>query len=837
VLVFAGCYWGAWFGTLLRFPVTGTAILFLPYAVVTAALLLTPRRCWWAFLLAAAAGNVSAHVTRESSISYVLLTEVANATRALVVAGSLRLLGRSRLRTQVDMAFFLVFAAGIGPAVAALVGAAAVQWRTPNADFWLTWEAWLFSNTLTGVTLLPIILQVGEALPELRAARSVRFSRLPEATLLFGGVFLVGVNTLYGSQDARYPAQLYWLLPFLMWAAVRLGPAGTSGTVSIITALTIAGALEGRGPFTGPSPNDLLSLQVFLVAVSVPVLLLAVTVKQVTDAAAALQQSQARYRSVVEDQTEMICRFLADGTYTFVNGAFCRYFGRTAEELLGRRFWMFLREEGHAPARDLLESITIAQPVATTEVQVIGPGGELRWQLWTTRALFDAQERLVEYQAVGRDVTDRRLAEEEHRLLESQRRVEEALRDADRRKNEFLAMLGHELRNPLSPISVGVELLRAQPLTDDAARARDIIGRQVAHVSRLVDDLLDISRITQGKITLTLETVDLARVVSQAVEASRAVIDQHRHELAVSLPALPVYTRADAARFSQILTNLLDNAAKYTQPGGRIDLRAWLEGVDVLVAVRDDGVGIEPDQLHEIFRPFSPTRSSLSATHGGLGIGLTLVKRLVDLHGGRITAHSAGTGKGSEFVVRLPVVTEAPAPQPRAHMPAPHQPLPIRILVVDDNVDAADSLARLLRIWGHTVRVAYDGPSALEVEAVFAPNVVLLDLALPRMDGLEVGRRMREGRSGNDLLLVALTGFGQSADRSRTALNGFDHHLTKPVSIVALQPLLAEWADAHGSSPAVSGVERAATERPNGASASPSESETSPLSPALQNSF
>jgi CheY-like chemotaxis protein len=342
-----------------------------------------------------------------------------------------------------------------------------------------------------------------------------------------------------------------------------------------------------------------------------------------------------------------------------------------------------------------------------------------------------------------------------------------------------------------------VELLRAQPLTDDAALARDIIGRQVTHVSRLVDDLLDISRITQGKITLSLESVDLARVVFQAVEASRALIDRYRHELTVSLPAEPVPARADFARFAQILTNLLDNAAKYTEPGGRIELRAWLEGSDVLVAVSDNGIGMEPDELREIFHPFTRTQSALSATHGGLGIGLALVKRLVDLHGGRITAHSAGSGRGSEFVVRMPVHTTPPELQPSAPTPMVFEPRSIRILVVDDDVDAADSLARLLRIWGHTVRVAYDGPTALEAEAVFGPNAVLLDLALPGIDGLEVGRRMRQGRSGDDLLLVALTGFGQSADRHRTAASGFDHHLTKPVSIAALQPLLEEWADTH----------------------------------------
>jgi PAS domain S-box-containing protein len=536
-------------------------------------------------------------------------------------------------------------------------------------------------------------------------------------------------------------------------------------------------------------------------AVSAPVLILSAVVEQLTRAAAELRREQAQFRSVVEDQTELICRFLPDGTFTFVNGAYCRYFGRGREDLLGRTFWQFIPESGHAAARDFLASITPEHPVATREHEVIGPEGDVRWQQWTDRGLFDEDGQLLEYQAVGRDVTDRRRAEEEHRLLESQRRVEETLREADRRKDEFLAVLAHELRNPLAPISLSVESLRLETLTPEAMNARDVIGRQVKQITRLVDDLLDISRITLGKIALTLESADVVGVVTRAVQGIRPVIEARRHQLSVSLPGHPVHARCDPARLAQIVSNLLDNAAKYTDPGGRIYLVLERQGGDVLLTVGDNGRGIAGDQLPKIFEPFTQLRGSpLTAEQGGLGIGLTLVRRLVELHGGRVSARSEGLGMGSEFVVRLAALPDAPEVKRRVAEPEAPLHVPMKVLVVDDNVDGANSLARLLSVLGHTVRVANDGESALEIEGEFAPEAVLLDLQLPRLDGLEVARRIRRRHRSEPPLLVAVTGFGQPADRRRTADAGFDHHFTKPVGIDALESLLSAWGSTHGRS-------------------------------------
>jgi signal transduction histidine kinase/CheY-like chemotaxis protein len=368
------------------------------------------------------------------------------------------------------------------------------------------------------------------------------------------------------------------------------------------------------------------------------------------------------------------------------------------------------------------------------------------------------------------------------------------LRQADRRKDEFLAVLAHELRNPLAPVRNAVEVMRLRDVDDPGLRwARDIIDRQVQQMTRLVDDLLDVSRITRGKVKLQKEPVDLAVVVARAVESSRPLIDARHHELTVTLPPEPVPLEADAIRLAQVVANLLNNAAKYTGEGGRIGLAVERHGAEAVVRVRDSGVGIPAGMLTQVFDLFTQVESSVVRSQGGLGIGLTLVRSLVELHGGSVTAHSEGPGTGSEFVVRLPALPElrsgdcGPGGNGRRAGSSAR-----RILVVDDNGDAADSLAVLLRLMGNDVRTARDGPAALEAAGAYRPDVVLLDLGLPRMSGYEVCRRLREGHFANGPLVVALTGYGQDEDRRRTREAGFDHHLVKPVNPDELGEVLAE---------------------------------------------
>ena len=368
-----------------------------------------------------------------------------------------------------------------------------------------------------------------------------------------------------------------------------------------------------------------------------------------------------------------------------------------------------------------------------------------------------------------------------------------ALKESDRRKDEFLAILAHELRNPLAPIRNAVQILRAKgPPVPEMSWATDVIDRQVHQMSRLVDDLLDVSRITRGKIQLHKERIELAAVVKSAVEASRPLIDKGRHEFTVTMPPEPIPLDADLTRLSQVFLNLLNNAAKYTEQGGRIWLTIEREGDQVLVRVKDTGIGIPREMLPHIFDMFTQVDRSLERAEGGLGIGLTLVQRLVERHGGTVEAHSEGPGKGSEFVVRLPIATEAEGK--KTHGPGGDAEDSTvesrrRILVVDDNRDSADSLGMLLRTLGNEVRMAHDGLEAVAVAAAFQPDVVLLDIGLPKLNGYDVARRIRDQR-GKGVVLIAVTGWGQAEDRRLSREAGFDHHLTKPINLGALQKLL-----------------------------------------------
>lgn len=366
------------------------------------------------------------------------------------------------------------------------------------------------------------------------------------------------------------------------------------------------------------------------------------------------------------------------------------------------------------------------------------------------------------------------------------------LAEASRHKDEFLATLAHELRNPLSPIRNSVHYLGLDGLTEqDVKTARDVIGRQVAIMVRLIDDLLDVSRISRNKLDVRKERVELATVVESAVESSGPLLQQHGHQLKVDLPAEAFPLDADPIRLAQVFLNLLNNAAKYTNRGGQITLSAHREGSDAVVTVRDNGIGIPSDMLASVFEMFTQVDRTLERSHGGLGIGLTLVRRLVEMHDGSIEARSEGPDRGSEFIVRLPLVIP-PASDPPSHGQAAAKRLGHgRILVVDDNKDSANSLAMLLRFQGNDIRTAHDGVEALEVAEAFYPDVALLDIGLPKLNGYDVARRIRQQPWGQDVLLIALTGWGNDEDRRLSQEAGFNFHIVKPVDLAALEELLA----------------------------------------------
>jgi CheY-like chemotaxis protein len=407
--------------------------------------------------------------------------------------------------------------------------------------------------------------------------------------------------------------------------------------------------------------------------------------------------------------------------------------------------------------------------------------GAYRWFTINGEGVRGADGKLEKWVGTATDIDERR-------------RAEASLREADRRKDEFLAMLAHELRNPLAPIRNAVKLLRDAGQTDPVRDwSRDVIERQVDQLTRLVDDLLDVSRITRGKIQLQIEPLDLCTVVSGAVETSRPRIDARKHHLDVRLPDDPVRIPGDLVRLTQVVSNLLNNAAKFQDEGGFISVRAEREGADAVIRVRDHGSGIAPDMISEVFELFAQAERTMDRAEGGLGIGLSLVKSLVEMHGGTVQAFSAGRGRGSEFTVRLPTLAETQQRKRAGKdaVPALGDSRHARVLVVDDNRDAADSLTMLLGLRGFDAFVCHDGETALKLALDNEPDVLVLDLGLPGIDGFEVCRRLREAGLLKTVI-IAVTGFGQDEDRRKSQAVGFDAHMVKPVDPDDLVRKIAE---------------------------------------------
>lgn len=464
----------------------------------------------------------------------------------------------------------------------------------------------------------------------------------------------------------------------------------------------------------------------------------------------------------------------------------------------------------HSRNLPLVRAAMDGETHTNVEVVSLWPDGRRCDLLVNTAPIRDNREQVIGAVGIFQDITLMKEADRERqgllkKLQETNEQLQsqtnellaqrEKLAEADRSKDEFLAMLSHELRNPLGALSNVVQVLHLHGANDSTCgQVHVILERQVQHMARLLDDLLDVSRITLGKIELQREPMDLIVAVTHAIETTRPLIEARRHELQVSLPAEPVWMEADPTRLEQILINLLNNAAKYTEPGGRIWLTAEREGAEAVLRVRDSGVGISPELLQRVFDLFMQGDRSPDRSQGGLGIGLTLVRSLAEMHGGSVQARSAGPGQGSEFAVRLPAMptgiesqgSDSKSVESEREAWAARR----RILVVDDNVDAAKMLAMLLEMWGHQVWVAHDGQEALEVAISYRPAMVLLDIGLPRMDGYELARRLRQQVGLSEATLVALTGYGHEEARRRSREAGFDHHLVKPIGFGELRRLL-----------------------------------------------
>lgn len=497
-----------------------------------------------------------------------------------------------------------------------------------------------------------------------------------------------------------------------------------------------------------------------------------------------LRESDQRYQAIGESIDFGVWVSDADGRNKYASDSFLRLVGMTQEEFSTSDWTKVLHPDDAEATREAWERCVRMKARWDREYRIYGRDGVWHHVLSRGVPITNEQGDVTSWVGINLDI---------NRL----KSVEAELRDADRRKDEFLATLAHELRNPLAPISNSLQILK-QPSIDTGMlqQATEMMERQVHQLVRLVDDLLDVSRVMRGKIELRRERVELASVIGRAVEMVQPLLDARQHKLVQSIPSQSMVLDADPVRLSQVFGNLLINSAKYTDQNGEIRLTVTKDEGIVVVKVSDNGIGIAPELLSEVFGLFVQADHSSVKAQGGLGIGLTLVKNLVEMHAGSVEAHSEGEGKGSEFVVRLPLVMESnpiievqPAQPPRSSAASASG---LKVLVVDDNKDAAKSLSMLLRLKGHEVQVAYCGPSALATAATYTPNMVFLDIGMPIMDGYEVSRHLRKTPGMENATLVALTGWGQAEDRKKTADAGFDHHLVKPPELSVLDKLISD---------------------------------------------
>ncbi len=793
-LVASAYFVAAVLGLSLAFVAEQVTAVWPPTGIALAAVVLLGPGIWPGIALGALLANLHA----DAPVAVAAGIAAGNTLEALVGGWLLR---RARLQPAleriVDVAALALLAASASTLVSATIGVTSLcaGGLQPWSQFGALWSVWWIGDALGALVMAPVLLAWlapgGHAPGRGTAIEATTFGLLlavVDATVFTGRI---------GLPPAGYPLQ-YAAFPLVVWAAMRFGQRGATTTTLVTAVIAIWSTAQGLGPFAVASTHEnLLLLQTFMAVVAVTGLLLAAAVCE-RDAAESratteyerLRIGQERLRLALDAGQMAVWDWdVATGDVVW-DGYSEAMNGLTPETFLGSSA-AFLdlvhTDDRHAVQAALAEALERRTDYAI-QFRMVGPGGDERWVAARGRVVLASDGSVARMLGVALDVTERQ------QLTNELRDKAERLADADRRKDEFLAMLAHELRNPLAPLSNALHILASKH--PDRDRFIGMASRQVTQLVRLVDDLLDVSRITRGRITLHRETVVLADAVARAVEAVRAAADARGQAFTVSLPTVPIRLLADPARLAQVIGNLLGNASKYTPPGGSIWLTAEPVDGELVLRVRDTGAGIVPDLLPHVFDLFVQGDASLARTAGGLGIGLTIVDRLVAMHGGRVEVRSEGTGRGSEFTVTLPMLAdELPAP---ADESSPSGDVAgtrgLRVLVVEDNVDMAESLATLLSAWGHEVHLAYDAASALTIAARARPEVVLSDLGLPGMDGYELARRLRAEPAFGKVVLVALSGYGRAEDQRRALDAGFDHHLVKPPDLARLAELLGRVA-------------------------------------------
>ena len=763
-------------GLALAFRAAQVTAVWPPTGFALAAML----RLGWRAVPGILLGAFLANATAEEPLAVAAGIAIGNTLEAVIGARLLRRLRFDGRLARVRDVFAIIAAAIVSPLIAATIGvlalgAGGVQ---PLASLPGLWWLWWLGDALGALIFAPafFVWSDRERFPSRRGA-------IIEALLLLFGLLTASVIAFV--RDPRIPSIEYVIFPFLIWGALRFGPAVTATAAVIANVVAVWGTHLGRGPFAGAGPEEgLVLLQIFVAVAATTALLLG---------AIADQKRKAQERAELSEQRLLMAMGGARiGAWDWNIATGEVLWSEGLESLHGLPVGGFagtyeaFRKLIHPDDLERVDA-AIRYSVQTrsryeAEFRIQSPDGKERWMDARGQVIEDDHGEAARMVGVGIDITRQKHLEEE---LRSQARQ---MAEADRRKDEFLAMLGHELRNPLAPIVHAVELLGSR----DTERPREIIRRQSEHLNRLVDDLLDVSRITRGTVRLERKRVNLSDVLMPAIETWRHLIAQRNQQLSVQLPARPVWIDVDPTRFTQVISNLIHNAAKFTPDEGSITIIAKEEDGQAVLRVRDTGQGMSSAVLDHAFDLFVQGPPALDRPQGGLGLGLTLVRRLIELHGGTVDATSEGPGRGSEFRVCVPVV-EAPergAPEART-TPAATQAQPRRVLVVEDNVDAREALTMLLEQYGHDVRTAGDGPHALDEAKRFTPEIVLLDIGLPGLDGYAVARGLRSLPQCVDALIVAITGYGQPEDRALSSAAGIDHHLLKPVEPARLLEILA----------------------------------------------
>ena len=704
-------------------------------------------------------GAFVANVTTDEPLLVAIAIAFGNSLEALAGAAILRRVGFDPHLARPRDVSRLLLAVAAAPIVSATIGVISLVLGgvQPLRALPSLWWIWWIGDALGALAFAPPLLAwtASHTFPRRRGAALEIALMLTALALTCGLIF---------SLPGRVAAIAHVVYVFFIWAALRLGPPATAGAVVLASVIAAWGTHAGRGPFAGAGPERGLVLLQFFIGVA--------AITALTLAAVAAQNREAQSRLEVSER-RLLLAVSAGGLRVWDWNL------RTGELFYPRQDFVGTFEEYRKLIHpDDLERVdaSIRYAVGTRSpyhavFRLVASDGSVYWN--------DARGHVV----VGEDDEPERMIGISIDITRS-KELEEALRLEGRRKDEFLAMLGHELRNPLAPILNAVEMLNER---DTAA---GIIRRQAVHLSRLVDDLLDVSRIDSGKVKLEMRSVTVADVVAGALDVWRHLIAQRRQHLTIDLPREPVWINADPARMTQVVANLVHNAVKFTPEEGTIEVSAGQEDGRAVLRVRDTGIGMTGEVLDHAFDLFVQGPPPIDRPQGGLGLGLTLVRRLVELHGGSVTASSDGAGRGSEFVIRLPV-TEPVTSSAKPVVATRRSTTPRRILVVEDNDDARNVLVAMLRREGHEVRSAADGEAGLFEAQGFAPEVVLLDIGLPGIDGYEVARRLRAMPETAEALIVAVTGYGQDSDRERSRAAGFDHHLLKPVERKVLTELLA----------------------------------------------